>query len=401
MKRGTFRSLAIICLAISGLVISSVLGIVSYAQAQSLPSGYVAPYVDVTLSPNIAQDIQTSGVKDYTLAFIVDGGSCQASWAGLPLNSPSVQSIISTIRNAGGDVIASFGGAGGIELAMDCSSVSALQAQYQAVVNLGISHLDFDIEGGPLGYTNANDMRNKAIAALQSANHGLSVSFTLPVLPSGLTQDGINLVQNAVQNHVNISVINVMAMDYYSGSNDMGQNAIDAANNTNSQLRGIVPNMSLSKIGVTPMIGVNDDTAEVFTMANAHSLVSFAKQNHLGELSFWSVGRDNGGCPNGSVSPTCSGIAQSNFAFSSAFASFSGGGGGGGGGTPTPTPTKTTTPTPVPTGTPVPSGTWKPWTNYKVGDKVTYNGVAYVCIQAHESEPGWEPPNVPALWKRA
>ncbi|MGV9329641.1 M4 family metallopeptidase [Streptosporangium sandarakinum] len=45
-------------------------------------------------------------------------------------------------------------------------------------------------------------------------------------------------------------------------------------------------------------------------------------------------------------------------------------------------------------------GTWAPWTSYAVGDTVTYNGVAYRCLQGHTSVPGWEPPNVPALWQR-
>ena len=42
---------------------------------------------------------------------------------------------------------------------------------------------------------------------------------------------------------------------------------------------------------------------------------------------------------------------------------------------------------------------WQPWTAYRVGDLVTYNGVVYQCIQAHTSQPGWEPPNTPALWQ--
>ncbi|MGP4094092.1 carbohydrate-binding protein, partial [Nonomuraea sp. KM90] len=42
---------------------------------------------------------------------------------------------------------------------------------------------------------------------------------------------------------------------------------------------------------------------------------------------------------------------------------------------------------------------WAPWTAYATGAVVTYNGVDYVCLQAHTSQPGWEPPNVPALWK--
>jgi chitinase len=29
---------------------------------------------------------------------------------------------------------------------------------------------------------------------------------------------------------------------------------------------------------------------------------------------------------------------------------------------------------------------------------VTYNGVRYQCRQSHIAYPGWEPPNVLALW---
>ncbi|HEY6308280.1 MAG TPA: carbohydrate-binding protein [Candidatus Angelobacter sp.] len=42
---------------------------------------------------------------------------------------------------------------------------------------------------------------------------------------------------------------------------------------------------------------------------------------------------------------------------------------------------------------------WAPNTAYSVGSLVMYQGVEYKCIQAHTSEVGWEPPNVPALWQ--
>ena len=42
---------------------------------------------------------------------------------------------------------------------------------------------------------------------------------------------------------------------------------------------------------------------------------------------------------------------------------------------------------------------WAPNTYYAVGAIVTYNGIDYQCLQAHTSLVGWEPPNVPALWK--
>ncbi|MEV4835785.1 glycosyl hydrolase family 18 protein [Nonomuraea sp. NPDC049486] len=41
---------------------------------------------------------------------------------------------------------------------------------------------------------------------------------------------------------------------------------------------------------------------------------------------------------------------------------------------------------------------WAPWTSYTTGTRITYQGVEYECRQSHTSQPGWEPPNVPALW---
>lgn len=41
---------------------------------------------------------------------------------------------------------------------------------------------------------------------------------------------------------------------------------------------------------------------------------------------------------------------------------------------------------------------WKANKNYVQGDIVSYNGKNYECRQPHTSLPGWEPPNVPALW---
>ena len=69
-----------------------------------------------------------------------------------------------------------------------------------------------------------------------------------------------------------------------------------------------------------------------------------------------------------------------------------------GGGTP-PTTTSTTTSTTTTTTNPGGSA-WAPNTYYATGAQVTYGGANYRCRQAHTSLPGWEPPNVPALWER-
>ncbi|MCW5251111.1 M20/M25/M40 family metallo-hydrolase [Streptomyces sp. SHP 1-2] len=43
--------------------------------------------------------------------------------------------------------------------------------------------------------------------------------------------------------------------------------------------------------------------------------------------------------------------------------------------------------------------TWQLGATYAAGDIVTYNGVRYRCLQGHTAYPGWDPPNVPALWQ--
>ena len=43
---------------------------------------------------------------------------------------------------------------------------------------------------------------------------------------------------------------------------------------------------------------------------------------------------------------------------------------------------------------------WEPDTAYLAGDRNQYNSLLYKCVQAHTSQIGWEPPNVPALWVR-
>ncbi|MFF8727078.1 carbohydrate-binding protein [Streptomyces sp. NPDC015171] len=50
---------------------------------------------------------------------------------------------------------------------------------------------------------------------------------------------------------------------------------------------------------------------------------------------------------------------------------------------------------------PTPTGTWAVGVTYRAGDRVTYAGRAYVCLQPHTAQPGWEPPAVPALWRAA
>jgi len=293
-----------------------------------------APYVDMGLTVDwqLLTIQQQSGIKVFTLGFVVGNGGCTPTWGGvgatvandtLP-NGTTILSLVQGVRAAGGDVIISFGGASGTELALGCTTVSSLQAAYQAVLNKYSVNsstpvrLDFDIEGGATTDTASIDRRNSALVGLKNANPNLVISYTLPVLPTGLVASGVNILNRVKASGLNVNVINVMAMDYGSANDNggqMGLSAQQAASNTHNQ---VVAAGLTSSIGVTPMIGINDVNTEIFQLADAQGLLNFANANsYITRLSMWSVARDNGGCANqGFASPTCSGISQANWAFS-------------------------------------------------------------------------------------
>ncbi|MEV6630420.1 carbohydrate-binding protein [Actinoplanes sp. NPDC051470] len=284
-----------------------------------------APYVDMGAwpSPNLPAMAASGNLKHVTLAFIT-ASACKAMWFNAydPRQGWAADQI-SAIRARGGDVKISFGGATGIELAQACTSVSALQAEYQAVVTAyHLKYIDLDIEGGATGDPASVARRSQALAALQRANPGLRVSFTLPVLPEGLTADGLGVVRSARDAGVNVDLVNVMAMDYYRNG-DYGQFAVDAANSTFAQVKSLYPSRTDAQVwkmvGVTPMLGQNDD-GRIYDQNDARQLVAFAQGKHLGMLSFWELGRDANACSGPLY--RCTNIAQQPYEFSRIFAAY-------------------------------------------------------------------------------
>ncbi|MFC9395131.1 cellulose binding domain-containing protein [Streptomyces sp. NPDC057027] len=291
-----------------------------------------APYVDTSLYPayDLLATADATGVKEFNLAFITSGGACAPLWGGVTdLANDKVAAQIGTLRAKGGDVRVSFGGAAGHELALNCSTSSALAAAYGKVVDqYKLTKVDFDIEGAALPDTAANTRRSQAIAQLQKSHPGLDVSFTLPVMPEGLTQPGVDLLADAKRNGVRVDAVNIMAMDYGPAySADMGTYAIQAATATQAQIKGVLglsDAAAWKAVAVTPMIGVNDVASEVFKVEDATQLVDFAKSKGLGRLSMWSATRDKQ-CASGAVTyadPTCSSILQQPLAFTKAFGAY-------------------------------------------------------------------------------
>jgi hypothetical protein len=291
------------------------------------PSGTAyAPYV----SAITASDNDTAGSPTtYNLAFVIaDGSSCTPSWNGeYALGDTAVKERIAELEQDGGTVRVSFGGASGTELAAACPSATKLAAAYGAALDAaGATRADFDIEGDTLADSGATSMRSLAIAALQKQRPGLKVTFTLPVMPSGLDADSLALLRSANRYDVQVSTVNIMTMNYgesYGG--DMGGYAIAAAGAAHTQLAEIFGTSAAAAwrgMALTSMIGVNDVDGETFTLSDAAQVRRFAEEKEIAWVSMWSTFRDqeceDGNATADDAATDCSGVGQSAGAFAEA-----------------------------------------------------------------------------------
>ncbi len=290
------------------------------------PLRMFAPYVDMSkLATSLPQVQAASGIKTFTLAFIVSGNGCVPAWGGtVPISSDTaIASGIAKLRDAGSDVIIAFGGYDGTDLGQSCADVPTQQAAYQSVIDkYKVKTLDFDVEHTAIEDPVSIDRRSQTLKALAGVNPGLQINYTLPATPSGLTDLSVNVIKSAVKYATPVAIVNLMAMDYGAPvpAGAMGPDAVAAAASAICQLKSLGLN---ARVGITPMIGVNDSAGETFTLDDAQVVLNYAQANSssIALLSFWSVGRDNGGC-SGTVSPLCSGIAQKDWEFTRIFQKF-------------------------------------------------------------------------------
>jgi len=308
-----------------------------------LPQHVFAPYFEGYTSDDPAVLAAESGDKYLTLAFIQTpaAGSCTIDWNGdasTPIGYSTYGNSIAEIRARGGDVVPSFGGAaadwGDEEIADSCTDVNKIAADYEQVITTyNVTRLDFDVEGPSQSNAAGIDRRNKAIALVEqwAARQHRTVQFvyTLGTNITGLdVPDGENVLENAVQNHARIDIVNIMTFDYYDGlPHEMGKDTVTAATAVIDQLRTVYPHKSTEQLwhmlGITEMIGIDDyGPPEVLTTADAQFVENWARNTGIAELSFWALERDNGGCVGTAGSDDCSGVAQSTWEFSHIFEPF-------------------------------------------------------------------------------
>lgn len=307
---------------------------------------WFAPYVDATSKPTYAfEQLGSTNKSEVILSFIVSSNDdpCLPSWGTYFTLDEAYVSLdldrrIARLRQQGGNVAISFGGALNSELAVKCTDENNLIDAYKSVIErYKLDTIDLDIENQALSDNDSLIRRAKAITQIQknyrTDGKNLAVWLTLPVTPQGLSQEGTNAVSVFLNNGVDLAGINVMTMDY-GNSKDKTQSMSDASKSalseTHRQLGILYKNSGIQlsdaslwrKIGATPMIGQNDDQDEVFTLQDAADLNQFAQTKGIGRISMWSANRD---VPCGDnyvdlklVSDSCSGVKDAKGSFSSA-----------------------------------------------------------------------------------
>ncbi|MFJ6465314.1 chitinase [Streptomyces sp. NPDC091387] len=293
------------------------------ATASAAGATAYTPYASATT----AAGTDTAGSPDtYNLAFVVaDGDACTPVWGGsAAATDPAVVARVAALTSSGADVRVSFGGAAGTEPALACDSARELADAYGQVLDaVGATRADFDIEGDALTDTASVTRRNEALHLLQQ-ERDVDITYTLPVMPDGLEADGTAVLDDAVAQGVDVSAVNIMAMNYSSSHDgDMGdyaRQAAEAAHGQIADLLGLSEKKAWRALHITVMIGVNDVAGETFTLADAASLRSFARSVGVGALSQWAAFRDRP-CTGGNTSKasdTCSGVEQTAGAFAKA-----------------------------------------------------------------------------------
>lgn len=275
---------------------------------------------EVTGAPSPLLDVLPASLEVVTWAFAT--GECGAeTWAGLGAAQIAAANVPAFVA-AGKRYIISTGGAAG---SFTCGSDAGFEAFLQTYDSASLLGVDFDIEAGQTEQE-IDDLVVRAQNALKTRPN-LRISFTVATLapsPAGATvatsmgasaPDPLGaagaLVMKSIAAHgLSQYTINLMVMDYGSaspficvvGTNglcDMGQSALQAAMDLHDHY-----SLPYDHIELTPMLGMNDVTDEVFSLADADTVSAFAKQQGLAGVHFWSVDRDND-CQLTYASATC------------------------------------------------------------------------------------------------
>ncbi|WP_433222054.1 carbohydrate-binding protein [Microtetraspora malaysiensis] len=275
--------------------------------------------------PNAATVMDATGIKSFTMAFILSGGGCTPKWDGQRQLSGGVDAqTISTVKSKGGNVQVSFGGWQGNKLGPNCSTPAAFAGAVQQVIDaVGPAVVDFDIENTDEfeNYTVQDRILN-GLKTVKQNNPNVKVVVTFGTTTSGPNSHGVRLINQAKALGVPIDNYTIMPFDFGGGAN-MYQNTVNASEGLKNALKsanGWTDAQAYAHMGISGMNGLSDQQEQT-SPATWTQIRDWALSKGLTRLAFWSANRDRP-CPGGGVAENCSGIAQQNWEFTKITAGF-------------------------------------------------------------------------------
>jgi hypothetical protein len=288
------------------------------------------PLTNTFFSANTKASVQLptseslKGFTALTLAFA--SGECgKEHWGGLNAQTLAKANLAALAQAKVGYMVST----GGVDGMFTCSSRDGMATFIERYRSSHLLGFDFNIEAQQTEAMIQNLVHQVGLA--MEDNPSLRFSFTLAAIGVGdsnsLNRTGQWVMKAIEKEGLKNYYINLMVMNYgkadlgncivRDGQCDMTASAIRAVNNLSRKYH-----LPLRRIEVTPMIGINDETSNVFTLEDARKLATFAKTYGLGGLHFWSLNRDTP-CsgPSASVSATCNSLpAARKLEFTEAFA---------------------------------------------------------------------------------
>jgi chitinase len=239
--------------------------------------------------------MKTTGVRAFTLAFILNKGNCSPIWDSGSLNDSSKSSRINKIRGAGGDVVVSFGGASGDKLGNACKDEKALAAAYQKVIDTyKLKAIDIDLEAGEV----SQSLKVlKALKIVKQKNPGVQTIMTLGTGTNGLVGGEAKIPGQAKSIGSPVDNWTIMPFDFSDNDSklDHGKATISASEGLHKQLKsalGGTDDAIYRLQGISSMNG-HTDTGGNVTVANFRTMLGYVQQHHLSRFTYWELSRDN------------------------------------------------------------------------------------------------------------
>jgi chitinase len=340
---------SVVALVAGGAVgVGSLLVERSPAAASTPARTWFAPYVDVAAAPTYQfQDPFADPAEQVVLSYVVASPAltCQPSWGGR-YGLDAAESAFGLDRRLlayeamGREVIVAFGGPAGADLALGCTSVTALEGAYLEVARrYHASAIEVDRSDATLGDAGALERCAAALAGLEHSDGDLGVWLGLPAAPSGLDAADEAALRAMLAAHLHLAGINVLATDFGNGSDppvSMLGATEQAVESAAVQLAGLYQRAHAAttkarlwgELGVTVSIGQDDLAGEAFTAVDAEDLAAFARFHHMARLSMLTLNRDSQ-CravprpPDGRAG-SCSGVPQGYLEFDTIYAGLRG-----------------------------------------------------------------------------